>query len=80
MDYSVWMNNAKSKIEALPTGQIFVLKDLFCGTDWKTLKVGDRLSLGRNFKNAVLDKELLNVTYLGKADNNSAKYQKTEEN
>lgn len=80
MDYNLWMDKAKSKIETLSNGQIFVLKDLFCGTDWETLKVGDRLSLGKHFKNAVLEKELLNVTYLGKADNNSAKYQKTEEN
>ena len=80
MDYSLWMNNAKSKIGTLSNGQIFVLRALFCGTDWETLKVGDRLSLGKHFKNAVLEKEFLNVTYLGKADNNSAKYQKTEEN
>jgi hypothetical protein len=80
MDYKLWMDNAKSKIETLSNGQIFVLKDLFCGTDWEALKVGDRLSLGKYFKNAVLEKEFLNVTYLGKADNNSAKYQKTEEN
>lgn len=78
MDYSLWMNNAKAKIETLSNGQIFVLKDLFCGTDWEALKVGDRRSLGKYFKNSVLEKELTNVTYLGKANNNSAKYQKKE--
>ena len=74
------MDNVRSKIESLSDGQIFILRDLFCGTDWETLKVGARLSLGKHFKNAVLEKDFLNVTYLGKADNNSAKYQKTEEN
>lgn len=80
MDYNLWINKAKSKIETLSNGQIFVLKDLFCGTDWDVLEVGDRLSLGKHFKNAVLEKEFKNVSYLGKADNNSAQYQKMEEN
>ena len=80
MDYNLWMDRAKSKIETLSNGQTFVLKDLFYGTDWATLKVGDRLSLGKHFKNAVLEKDFSNIAYLGKADNNSAQYQKTEEN
>lgn len=75
-----WIDKAKFKIKTLPTGNVFVLKDLFLGTDWKSLKVGDRLSLGRNFKNEVLDKRIENVVYIGKADNNSAKYKKIEEN
>ena len=79
MNYTLWMDNAKSKIEALPNGQTFVLRDLFCGTDWEALKVGDRLSFGKHFKNAVLEKGITNVTYLGRADNNSAQYQKTKE-
>ena len=79
MNYNLWMDNAKIQIKKLSNGQIFVLKDLFYGTDWETLKVGDHLLFGKHFKNAVLEKEVLNVAYLGKADNNSAKYQKIEE-
>ena len=80
MDFDQWIDNAITKIKTLSYGEIFLLKDLFSGTDWQNLKVGERLFLGKFFKNKVLDKKLEGVTYIGKADNNSAKYQKIKEN
>ena len=80
MDYNQWINNAKTKIKEVSNGEVFLLKDLFCGTDWEILKKGERIGLGKFFKNAVLDGKVESVIYIGKADNNSAKYQKIKEN
>ena len=78
MDYEKWMNKAKAKIQTLSNGKTFLLKDLFCGADWESLKVGERSAFGKHFKNAVLEKEFLDVIYLEKAENNSAKYKKVK--
>ena len=40
---------------------------------------GDRLNFGRYFKNKVLNGKIPNVSYIGKAENNSALYQKEKE-
>ena len=74
MNYNLWLNKAKTKIESLPKGTVFVLKNLFFGSDWEKLQVGERLTLGKLFKNAVLDLEIENVAFVGKAENNSAQY------
>ena len=76
MDYSNWIKRANDACDLLDKNSEFFLKDLFKGTEWKSLSVGERLSLGRCFKNEVLEKRIPNITYIGKAKNNSAMYQK----
>jgi hypothetical protein len=76
MDYEVWLKQANESVQALPSARIFVLKDLFQGVIWSELERGQKLSLGRQFKNKVLDGTIPNVEYIGKADNNSAKYKR----
>ena len=62
-----------------PITQFFFAKDLVSGAEWNKLKKGDKLSFGRSFKKAVQENEMKNVRFIGKADNNSAQYKKTEE-
>ena len=76
MDYKYWMGKAIVKINTLETGVVFHLKDLFDGVEWNELPVGDRLGLGRYFKNEVLENSIPHVRYIGKAQNNSAQYRK----
>ena len=76
MDYTKWTNAAISKINSIPLGTVFLLKDLFEGVEWSNLEKGERLSFGKFFKNEVLEGRIPNVSYIGKAQNNSAKYQK----
>lgn len=76
MDYDLWLNKAKKKIENLSSERQFLLKELFQGTEWNELSRGEKLSFGRYFKNAVNDGTISDVFYIGKADNNSAKYKK----
>lgn len=76
MDNSLWLNRAISKTAALGSGTEFCLKDLFDGVEWNDLTVGTRLGFGRYFKNEVLEGHIPNVVYIGKAQNNSAKYRK----
>ena len=77
MDYELWINRANDKILELKIGYEFVLKDLFEGVDWNSLPRGDKLGFGKYFKNEVKDGRIPNISYAGKAQNNSAKYIKT---
>lgn len=76
MDNREWINKAISKTGALGNSTEFCLKDLFDGIEWKSLTRGERLNFGRLFKNEVIEGNVPNVTYIGKAQNNSAKYKK----
>ena len=78
MNNSHWMNKAKVSISQLKSNQIFLLKDLFDGIEWNNLAKGDRLSFGKYFKNEVIEGNVLHITYIGKAQNNSAKYRKED--
>lgn len=80
MDYSKLLEQAKQNISGIPIGQIFYSKDLFQGTEWNKLQRGEKSSFGRRFKNAVMDGRFPGVVYVGKADNNSAQYQKESVN
>lgn len=76
VDYEKILKSAELKIDALDVGTEFFLKDLFDGTEWKKLKKGEKLSLGRRFKNCVELGKFSNVVYVGKAPNNSAIYKR----
>ena len=76
MDYLAWMDKTRRKIESLSVSTEFCLKDLFEGTQWCQLSVGERLNFGKYFKNEVLEGNVSNISYIGKAPNNSAKYRK----
>ena len=74
LDAANWMEKAIQAISKLEDGTIFVLKDLFEGTEWKALPEGDRLYFGKDFKHRVLLGSVPRVKYLKKAQNNSAQY------
>lgn len=76
MDYTEWLEIAVDKIKTLPINTTFVLKDLFDGIKWGELDRGDKSSFGKYFKNAVIDNDIPNVVYSGKAGNNSSQYEK----
>lgn len=79
MDYRKLLNDASARIENIPVGQLFFVKDLFYGTEWNELEKGEKLGFGRYFKKAVNEKKIPNVQFVGKADNNSAQYRKFQE-
>lgn len=76
MDYNAWVSKASEKIEKLPSEYIFVLKDLFQGTEWNELTRTEKQALGRYFKNAVNDGVVSGVVHLENVKNGSKKYQK----
>lgn len=76
MDKLMWMARAISKTGEISDNTIFFLKDLFDGVEWNNLTVGERLGFGRFFKDEVLEGHVPNVQYIGKAQNNSARYKK----
>ncbi len=80
MDYSELLKKANARISTIPYGQVFLAKDLFSGTEWNQLQKGEKLNFGKQFKNAVLDEKFPDVVYIGKAENNSAQYQKIRNN
>ena len=76
MDKIKWMARALSKTGEMHENTEFLLKDLFDGVEWNNLTVGERLGFGRFFKDEVLEGHVPNIYYIGKAQNNSAKYKK----
>lgn len=76
MDNLKWMDRAKSRLSKIGENTEFFLKDLFDGVEWNALTVGERLGFGRFFKNEVLEGRVPNVEFIGKAQNNSARYKK----
>ena len=77
MDTDFWLDRARESIARVEAGRCFVLKDLFEGVEWAKVSRGDKLELGRVFKNHVMEKRFPDVVHIGKAQNNSATYQKT---
>lgn len=76
MNYDKWIDKAEQQIRNLSCGYTFVLKDLFKGVEWDELQKGQKIYLGKKFKNAVTEGRFEGIRYIGKAENNSAKYQK----
>ena len=76
MSYEEFLEKAIYAIEKLSPHKVFFVKDLINGTEWNELKKGDKLSFGRLFKKAVTENKIKNVKFIGKANNNSAQYEK----
>lgn len=76
MEYGYLLERAVQQIDAIAVNDKFLVKDLFVGTEWNDLEKGDKLGFGRFFKNAVIENEIPNVVFIGKAKNNSAEYRK----
>ena len=76
MDYIKLLEDAKCSIARLPSHSVFYLKDLFRGTEWNELGKGEKLGFGRYFKKEVTEGRILYVKFVGKAANNSSKYEK----
>lgn len=80
MDYEKLLNHAKNHIEKkVRVGTIFEAKSLFDGIEWEALKKGEKIGFGKYFANAVHDGAIKNVIRLERAENNHARYMKTEE-
>lgn len=80
MDLDCMMKRAKNCIDLkLNSNQMFELSDLFGKCEWDCLFKGDRIRLGKVFKNEVLDRRVSAVQFLGKNANNHAKYIKIKE-
>ena len=79
MDFESLFKEALISIGSVKLNSIFVLRNLFEGHRWDSYSKGDRLYFGKFFKRKVLQGNVPGVKYVGKAPNNSAQYQKTEE-
>lgn len=76
MEYDFWMKKAKDAVNNLQTGSEFTLKELFQGFEWEQLSKGNRIALGKYFKNEVKCGKVDGVIYIAKNSNNSSKYMK----
>jgi hypothetical protein len=76
MDFDMLITKGRKKLNKIKIGDQFVLKDLYAGIEWNDLSKGERMMLGKVFKNKVNDGIIPNVVCVGKADNNSTMYKK----
>lgn len=79
MDYEHWLYKAMDGIERTPYNALFLVKELFQGTEWNDLPKGDKLRFGAYFKTLVTEGKIPNINYVSKANNNSAQYRKIQE-
>ena len=76
MDDKALMVEAMITIENLEIGRIFTVKSLFPGHRWEELTAGECRAFGGIFKRAYQNGDIPSITYIGKAQNNSAQYKK----
>ena len=74
MDYIVWKNKALKAIEKVETNKKFELRDLFNGSEWNTLTIGDRINFGKYFANEVREGNIPNIAAIERGANNHSKY------
>ena len=63
-------------LDNIKSGEIFLVKELFLGYEWKRLSWGERTNLGLLFIDQVRNDPSLNVTILPKTASNHLKYKK----
>ena len=69
------LDQALKETEKLIIGEIFLVKDLFKGYEWKRLPVSERLLLGTLFLNFVNSNEIA-VQPIAKTSSNQQRYKK----
>ena len=77
IDYVALLEQIRTRIAALARGTSFSLKELFDGISWERIPKGSRSHLGRHFKNAVLRREIANISVIGENKIHSTLYQKS---
>lgn len=76
MDNEKWLRVIKAKIESLPSGEQFEVKNLFDGIVWSNFSKGERISFGIFFSNEVKDGRVSNVMRIKRGKDNHRKYEK----
>jgi AAA+ superfamily predicted ATPase len=65
----------KKRIEKFPPNTKFTIKEVL-GVDWREIKKGKKLALGRKFKKLVDEDKIDNVKFEKTQSNNTALYEK----
>lgn len=68
---------AIAKLKDVPSDDEFIVRDLFCGVDWKRIPLSTRSALGTMFRNYVLNPENgISVKMLDKTTQKQQQYKK----
>lgn len=76
MDYSEWMENARSALVDIPSGQLFESKDLFPAHKWNSLTRGEKIGFGIYFSNEYKGGRIDDIEKIERAKNNHTRYRK----
>lgn len=76
INYDILFSKALMAAGTLPSGKVFLVKELFQTDEWASISRGDKLNFGRLFKNKVESGMVPDVEYCGKAASHSAQYKK----
>lgn len=76
MNINELLEKAKINTRYLQKKKQFVLKELFEGYEWESITKGDRIMLGKIFKNQVLEGKIKDVRFVERKKNNHSKYEK----
>ncbi|MFD0702513.1 single-stranded DNA-binding protein [Slackia equolifaciens] len=70
------MKEALSKIDNLPAGKKFEVKDLFEGTKWSSLTRGEKVGFGIYFSNETREGRVASIKRLPRGRDNHSRYEK----
>lgn len=70
------LQQAINELSNLNPGEIFLVRELFKGYEWKRLDRAVRLNLGTIFLSHIQNNPSLNISVLDKTTSNQQKYQK----
>ncbi|PKM67313.1 MAG: hypothetical protein CVU95_07755 [Firmicutes bacterium HGW-Firmicutes-2] len=73
------LEEAKSELSHLQSGEIFLVRDLFKGYDWNRISRSDRLLLGTLFLNYIKTNNI-GVVPIEKTSSGQQKYEKSDNN
>ena len=76
MDVNNLLEYAINESKLIVKDEIFLVKDLFKGYEWKKIAKADRLWLGREFLNGVKNKKVKNIEIMEKTSSNKQVYKK----
>ncbi len=76
MNKHTWLEEAKNRIEKLPQGKVFEVKELFNGIEWNELNAKEKQSFGRFFSSAYNDGKLNNIERVENVNKGANRYRK----
>ena len=76
MNKHEWLEEAVNRIDKLPHGKVFEIKELFNGIEWNELNAKEKQGFGRFFSSAYNDEKINNIERVNNHNKGANRYKK----